>query len=189
MATIQRMREACTKAAPEKYGECLISEMSAAGAPAGAVAFTRRLQNEMGQIAYARDFREAGKVAIVSIEYMLRANENRGWLLVNGTPLLIDVDDMQRLPKDTLLGDPAYAALVQRYPRVMLFPGDRSDTAEPKVETLPDKGERFVVRYLLQNGCHACERIGSATFAFDFDQAGRFRGTRLLAVDSDNDSR
>jgi hypothetical protein len=143
----------------------------------------------MGQIAYARDFREAGKVAIVSIEYMLRANENRGWLLVNGTPLLIDVDDMQRLPKDTLLGDPAYAALVQRYPRVMLFPGDRSDTAEPKVETLPDKGERFVVRYLLQNGCHACERIGSATFAFDFDQAGRFRGTRLLAVDSDNDSR
>jgi hypothetical protein len=189
MAKIQMLREACTKAPPEKYGECLISEMPAAGAPAGAVAFTRRLQNDTGQIAYARDFRNAGKVDIVWVEYMLRANENQGWLLVNGAPPLIDVDDMQRLPKDNLVSDPAYAALARRYPRVMLFPGDRSGAGEPKVETLPDRGERFVVRYRLQNGCHACERIGSATFAFDFDYAGRLLGTRLLAVDSDNDSR
>jgi hypothetical protein len=187
--TIQMMREACTTAPPEQYGECLISKMPAAGAPAEAVAFTRRLQNEMGQIAYARNFRKVGKVDVVSVEYMLRANENRGWLLVNGTPPLIDVDDMQRLPKDDLLSDPAYAALAQRYPRVMLFPGDRSGTGQPQVETLPDRGERFVVRYQLQNGCHACERIGSATFAFDFDHAGRFLGTRLLAVDTEKDPR
>jgi predicted secreted protein len=36
--------------------------------------------------------------------------------------------------------------------------------------------------YLLRNGCHACEKVGSAVFAFDFDTGGTFLGTRLMMV-------
>ena len=183
MQAIRTMREACTEVPPGRFGDCLISEMPKAGAPPAAVAFTRRVQKQMGQIVYATNFRKAGKVDIVHVEYLLRANENQGWLLVNGTPAIIDVDDIQRLSTEILKGDRAYAALAQRYPHVMLFPDDRSSRDEPRVEALSDGGERFVVRYRLQDGCHACARVGSASFAFDFDQTGRFIGTRLLSVD------
>jgi len=183
--SMQAMREACAKVAPAKYGECLVSEMPAAGAPPGAVAFTRRIQEQMGQIAYARDFREAGKVGVILIEYMLRANENQGWLLVNGNPPLMDVDDMRWLSKESMRDNPAYAALADRYPRLMLFPGDRSSTKELQVDPLPDGGERFVIRYRLLNGCHACERLASCRIGFDFDEAGRFLGSRFLGLENE----
>ena len=34
------------------------------------------------------------------------------------------------------------------------------------------------------NGCHACERVGSARFAFDFDPNGKFLDSTLLDVRS-----
>jgi predicted secreted protein len=50
------------------------------------------------------------------------------------------------------------------------------------VDSLPDQGQRFVVEYRLRNLCHACELVGFARFAFDFDHAGQFLGTRLRGV-------
>ena len=64
----------------------------------------------------------------------------------------------------------------------MLFGGDRSITQPPKMIVQSGKGQRFVVEYRLLNGCHACERVGRARFAFDFDAEGKFLGSTLLDV-------
>ncbi len=70
----------------------------------------------------------------------------------------------------------------EKFPKVMLFGGDRSLKQPPKMIALSGKGQRFVVEYRLLNGCHACERVGGAQFAFDFDADGKFLGTTLLEV-------
>jgi hypothetical protein len=180
---MQVVHEQCAKKLPEEYADCLIGEMPAAGAPADAVAFTRRLQKRTGQVGYLLHFRATGRIAVAYVYYPLRANENQGWLLVNGTPPLIDVDDPSLFPKEALQADPYHATLASRYPRIAVFPGERSDTRYPEPEPLAGGGQRFVVRYRLQDGCHACERVGSANVAFDFDQRGQLLGTRLLSVE------
>ena len=63
--------------------------MKKAGASPAALAFTRRT----GSQAYLRALREAGNVDVALAIYPFRANENEVWLLVNGDPPLIDVDD------------------------------------------------------------------------------------------------
>ena len=185
MGFMQTVRQQCGKGEPGQYGDCLLAHMPAAGAPPAAVAFSRRLRaSGNGQIGYARDFRDTGRVDIAYVYYPLRANENQGWLLVNGQPELIDVDDLGRLPQDALKRDPTYATLAKQYHRVTLFPGDRAGTKSPAMQALPDGGQRFVVRYRLQNGCHACQRLGSASFGFDFDPAGRFSGARFIGIET-----
>lgn len=64
---------------------------------------------------------------------------------------------------------PAYAALAKRSKEVMLWPGDRSGNGYPAVERLRDV-------------CHACTILGEAQFAFTFDRAGQFVGTKLARV-------
>jgi putative hemolysin len=182
MQFMQSVRQACSNAG-SKYGDCLISQMPGAGAPAKAVAFSKLLEKESdGQIGYMTDFRKTGRVDTAYVYYPIRANENQGCLLVNGSPQIIDVDDLKLLTEDTMKSDPSYAALASKNPDVTIFPGDRGGTAYPKVEALPQGGQRFIVSYYLLKGCHACARLGTASFGFDFDSAGKFRGTRFLRV-------
>ncbi len=50
------------------------------------------------------------------------------------------------------------------------------------VKKLPDGGQRFVVPYVLVDGCHACARVGALQLAFDFDSAGKFLGAKVSRV-------
>ena len=104
--------------------------------------------------------------------------------LVNGEPPLIDVDDIKILPINALESDATYKAIKARYPNISIWPSDRSSTKYPVVKTLARGGERLIVSYWLQNGCHACEQIGSAQFAFDFDNHGKFLGARLHSIEA-----
>jgi len=70
----------------------------------------------------------------------------------------------------------------EKFAKVMLFGGDRTIARPPEMVVEPAKGQRFIVEYRLLNGCHACERVGSARFAFDFDPNGKFIGSTLLDV-------
>ena len=36
--------------------------------------------------------------------------------------------------------------------------------------------------YYLLKACHACARLGTASFAFAFDSAGKFQGTKFLRI-------
>jgi hypothetical protein len=38
------------------------------------------------------------------------------------------------------------------------------------------------VSYYLLKACHACARLGTASFAFAFDSAGKFQGTKFLRI-------
>ncbi len=146
--------------------------MAQAGASPAALAFTRRLDNE----AYLEALDEtAGPVAVAHVFYPFRANENQAWLLVNGAPPLIDVDDRRDLDLAALRSSPAYAAIRRRYPNVSFWPGDRGRAA-PQIG---ENGREFVVGYLLRDLCHACATVGHVRFAFEFDAAGTFLGTQL----------
>ena len=174
-------REKCGSLTGAQFSDCFISSMESAGASPQALAFTR----STGNTAYLRDFREMGRVDVAYVYHPFRTNENDGCLLLNGDPSLVDVDDPEYQPKDGLQKDRQYNALVKEFPKVSLWPGPRSGTGYPLLKKLAGNGQRFVVRYRLLNGCHACERLGNAWFAFDFDSTGKFVGTRFMGIDRD----
>ena len=177
MQIMQAIRQECGSA--PNFGDCFVAQMQKSGASPQAVAFTKLTEN----MGYLRDFREAGRVDVAYVNYPFRANENQGCLLVNGDPPVIDVDDTSAIPNDDLVKNAQYAELTRKYPAVTIFPGDRNGTAYPSAERLADSGQRFVVTYRLLNGCHACERIGDVSFAFDFDRTGKFLGRKFVAVE------
>jgi predicted secreted protein len=173
------IRTACAPLAGIAFEECFLAGMQKSGASPQAVAFTKSI----GNLGYMEALRRFGPVDIAFVVYPFRANENQGFLLINGTPPQIDVDDLGLLSPENFKKDPRYARLKQEYPAVELWPGDRSDSDYPLPETRPDGGQRFTVRYRLLNGCHACELIGYAGYAFEFDKTGRFSGTKYLGIE------
>jgi hypothetical protein len=158
---------------------CFISFMERSGASPQAVAFA----NLVDKRGYLRGFRKAGPVDIAYAAYPFKANENYGYLLVNGDPTMIDVDNLNALPKKQLESDPTYLKLAAKFPKIAIWPGDRFSTEYPIMERLPEGGQRFVVEYRLTDFCHACEVVGKAKFGFDFDSKGKFLGIKALQVE------
>ena len=95
---------------------------------------------------------------------------------------MIEVDDPKNRDEAALRRNLGYAALLKKYPSLAIFPGPRG--AEPAIEAVPRPlgGQEFAVEYFLQDGCHACARIASMRLAFDFDETGRFEGSRLFTI-------
>jgi hypothetical protein len=170
MEGMRDIRQSCSGA--RDTGACFVKKMEEQGAPRQAVSFAKLT----GNTGYMRDFRDTGRVDVAYVNYPFRANENQGWLLVNGSPQTVDVDDYNITSKAGLSNNPRYTALARRYPNVAIFPGDRSGTNFPIARNLPGGGQRFVVAYKLVDGCHACNQIGTLKLAFDFDRGGRFTG-------------
>ena len=159
------------------FTQCFLNTMAAAGASPAAIGFTRR----MGDEVYLAALAEARPVAAALVFSPFRANENYFWLLVNGTPSPINVDDQRLLALDAMRAAPAYRQIARRYPRVSLWPDNRYRPL-PAAVRLASGGERFVIAYRLQDFCHACAIVGRTRFGFDFDAAGKFLGTRFLGV-------
>ena len=181
---IRILMQKCGSAHPPGLKDCFLTEMQASGASPEAVSFSRQLnESTKGLIGFLHDFREAGSIDVGYVEYIFRANENLACFLVNGVPRLVDVDDPKLLETNSLERNSRYAALKARYPKISIWPDNRSTTMYPIARDLSTGGKRFIVSYWLQNGCHACERIGSVQFAFDFDKDGRFLGTRFQSIE------
>jgi hypothetical protein len=181
---IRIIMQKCGNAQSSDLSTCFLTEMRASGASTEGVTFSRRLNEDTkGQIGFLHDFREAGEVDVGYVEYVFRANENLACYLVNGIPPLMDVDNTKILETNSLERNIRYAAIKARYPKVSIWPGERNRTMYPLARDLSRGGKRFIVSYWLQNGCHACERIGSVQFAFDFDETGKFLGTQLQSVE------
>lgn len=176
--TIRAIHKECAEKQAPDFGKCFVDFMARSGASAQAVAFAKSTDNT----GYLAHFFKKGRVDLAYVVYPFRANENQGWLLVNGDPPMIDVDTLSNLPERQLEQNPAYLRIKEKYPKVMLFGGDRTIKRPPEIIARPDKGQRFIVTYRLLNGCHACERVGKAKFAFDFDAKGKFLGATLLDV-------
>jgi hypothetical protein len=170
-----RFHARCDGLGGTAFDACFVASMAAAGASPAALGFARRLDGE----AYLQALSgTVGPVAVAHVVYPFRANENDAWLLVSGRPGLIDVDDERHLALAAMRAAPAYRAILRHYPQVSFWPGDRG-AAGPQLQ---EGGREFIVDYRLRDLCHACAVIGRVRFAFDFDAAGNFLGTRLVAV-------
>ena len=172
---IERFHQQCDGRTGSQFDACFAASMAKTGASPAALAFTRRLDDE----AYLEALDQtAGPVAVAHAFYPFRANENDAWLLVNGAPPVIDVDDRRYLDLAAMRSSPAYAGIRRHYPNLSFWPGDRG-AAVPQIGR---NGREFVVGYVLRDLCHACATIGHVRFAFEFDAVGKFLGTRLVSV-------
>ena len=175
---VQMARQRCVDLEGRQADECFAEAMKDLGASDAAVSFTR----SFGSGVFVRRFREVGRIGVAQIVRPFRTNEPTGVLLVNGDPPIVDVDDLALLPKETMEQDKVYGSVKKVFPRVTLWPGDRS-MKYPSAEPLPEGGSTFTVPYSLRNSCHTCEIVGTAFFAFDFDREGRLMNVRFLRVD------
>jgi predicted secreted protein len=179
-SVLSDIRKVCSAGDPAQHEACFVDSMKSAGASAEAVEFVKAFASN--GLAYVRAFRDTGRVSIAYIEYLFRANEMDGVLLVNGTPPMIDVDDYKYLSQGDLRKNGDYGALLQKYSNISVFPDDRYHTDLPVEKNSTGDNQEFDVEYLLQDGCHACTRIGTLVASFIFDASGRLSEIRVLKV-------
>jgi hypothetical protein len=170
---IAEVHKSCDQLAAPKFGECMVG-LAVKQAPAPAVAFARAVRND----GWMRDFREIGPVDIAYVSYPFR-NQDQGWLFINGSSGIIDPDEIRRVSERDVRADRELNA----YPKASLFPGDRTSIIDPVAVIYADKSTDFVVNYTVQDGCHACDVLGYAFFAWGFDAKGKFRGVRYLGFE------
>jgi predicted secreted protein len=179
LSELASLKARCASSDPAKTKACFIGAMKVAGASKEAMEFAGQLP----EAGYMRSFADGGPAGVAYVTLAYRANENQVVYLVNGKPDSVNVDDQTLLPKGDLEKDPVYVALKARGTEAALWPGDRYSPGHPAVGPAPGGGVRFLVDYRILNGCHACEELGTALFAFDFDPAGKFRGVSLASVE------
>jgi hypothetical protein len=178
--------QACKTTDATHYRDCFIEQMGEY-ASSDAVAFTQMLASQkLPHLGYLSGLRENGLVDLGYVVYPGNASTNHGWVLLNGIPALINLDDVTMLPKSAMEKDAQYAALRQSHPHMQLVVNDeqRKADASPQIERLPAEGERFVVPYALQESCANCAPLAQAIFGFDFNDAGKFVGIKFLRVEN-----
>ena len=111
-------------------------------------------------------------------------NPTQGWVLMNGIPALVNVDDLAMLPQSDMEKDPQFTALRRNHPQLQLAvtSDQRSPDSSPQIEPLAGGGERFVILYALQERCDGCTPLAYASFGFDFDAAGEFLRAKFIRV-------
>ncbi len=171
----------CNKVSPsQKFGDCLINQMSKAGAPADAVSFTRELYTQNGEVGIMAGLQKVGPVDIAWVSYPLRSTY--GLLLVNGKPLIINVEDLKRLDQKSMRQSFQFQDLQNQFPQLSVWPGDRDGRTWPNSQTGPNGGLQFIVGYPLRNGCQTCANAGFALFTWNFNPGGKFTGTSFLGM-------
>jgi hypothetical protein len=179
-ATLQGIHQECAAKKAPDFGKCFVESMRRLQASPEAVAFAEAT----GNTGYLERFFKVGPVDLAFVRYPFRANENEGWMLVNGEPRMLDVDTCAALAKGQLAQDSRYLELKAKFPNIMMFPGDRGSNHPPEaIQQENSRGLRFAVDYKLLDGCHACKQLGRARFSFNFDSKGKFLGTTLLQVE------
>jgi hypothetical protein len=178
--------QACKITDAARYQECFVEQMGEY-ASSDAVAFAQMMASQKSRrLGYLTALREYGLVDLGYVVYPGNSNVDHGWVLLNGVPALINLDDVTALPKGAMEKDARYAALLRSHPRMQLAVNDeqrKADTA-PQIERLPGEGERFAVPYSLQDPCAGCAPLAQAIFGFDFNDAGKFMGIKFLRVEN-----
>jgi len=177
---VDAVKASCQDAHGGKLQDCFATEMKKAGATSAAVEFSKQL----GEPGFVHDFRVAGPVDIAYVSYPYRANENQSWLIVNGTPPVVDVDNSKLviIAARALKNNSTYAGLAKAHPDASPWPGDRYSTETPDVEMGANGGVHIIVNYRLREKCHSCAVLGHAWYSFEFDAKGIFAGARLMAI-------
>jgi len=175
-AFLDEVRTKCGSG-PDSFDACFLKMLGKAGAAGAAVDFARLI----GEPGFMTKFKKVGPVDIAFADLPFRANENSGVYLVNGTPKMVNIDDLSAITGPMLEKDPRYMALKKKYPDIGLFMGDRTPGSVPVVR-LKDGKLQFTALYRLTTGCRACKDVGTARVGFYFDRRGTFEGRKLIDV-------
>jgi hypothetical protein len=149
--------------------DCVRKVMERHGASAGAFEFYRLTGWFLSELKDSR-----GPVMLATVVNPWRANENEQPALLGGNPAVVYPEEVEV----RLENSGGFKALKARFPKVMFWKA--GPTFESKSRTAA--GERFVFRYRLLDGCHACPIRGWARIAFDFARDGKYLGPKVLGV-------
>ncbi len=127
-------------------------------------------------------FNKVGPVDVAFVVYPLRANTNNGLLFINGTPGIVNAENLKLLDQATMQQSPQFQNTKAQFPSVNLWPGDRDGTTWPNSSNNPDGSVSFTLGYPLRNGCHACAHAGFAEFNWNFGAHGKFQGTSFMGL-------
>ncbi|MEK6406989.1 MAG: hypothetical protein AABN34_08510 [Acidobacteriota bacterium] len=94
--------------------DCIATVMRQAGASRQAIAVMRLLKGE----GWMFSFKEMGRVDLAEAVYPFRANTNEGVLLVDGTPQVIDVDDLRDFFSNAFAGT-RVKAVFEEFEKIM----------------------------------------------------------------------
>jgi len=179
-----RVSKACGASSPQRqYADCVMSQMSKAGASAGAVNFTRELyQQSHGEVGIMTAFHHVGAVDVAWVLYPLHEPSDHGIFLVNGEPRLLNTDDLKQLDQRGMRLDPLFQNLQSLYPKVGVWPSNPQNVFWPNTQHSPDGGLQFIMGYPLRNGCSTCSVIGVVLFTWNFATDGRFTGASFYRL-------
>ncbi len=179
---LTKAQGACEKVTPpSKYGECVIDQMAKAGAPAGAVTFTRELYKQNGgEVGIMLGFNKVGPVDVAWVNYPLLSTN--GLLLLNGKPRIVNAENLKLLDQKSLQQSFQFQSLQNQFPKVGLWPGDRNGKTWPNSQTGANGGLQFIIGYPLRDGCQTCAHAGFALFTWNFNPDGRFMGTSFMGM-------
>ena len=183
---LSAISQACKISDAARYRDCFIEQMGEY-ASSEAVAFTQMMASQKSpHLGYLAGLREYGLVDLGFVVYPGNGNMHQGWVLLNGIPAVVNLDDVTILPKSAMEKNAQYIELRQIHPQMQLVVDDderKADTS-PQIERLAGDGERFVVPYSLQESCANCAPLAQAIFGFDFNEAGKFVGVKFLRIDN-----
>jgi hypothetical protein len=165
------------------YNKCFVDQMGDF-ASSDAVSFSQSLLEQTPRAGYLKELREAGPVDLGIVAYPGAAGFTRGWVLVNGTPAIVNVDDLKLLPQAAMENDSQFKALQTKYPKIRLSVDDDHRKADimPQIVPLGKGSQRFVIDYALKEPCLTCPAIAHASFGFDFEPTGKFLGARFIKI-------
>jgi len=149
--------------------DCVKKVMKADGATPEAYEFYRKSGWFLSELKETE-----GRVSIATLVDPWRANENEQPALVGGKPPIVYPEETDVDPQKSS----GFRSLLAEYPNLLFWkPG-------PVLEgtTSGPKGQSFVFRYRLLDGCHACAVRGFARVEFLFAPDGTFRRAALLGI-------
>ena len=163
--------------------DCIIGLMKESGASSDAINFTKLLySSNSNNLGYLGKFQEMGKVDLGTVYFPNRANTNEVYYLLNGSPALVSTEEIFQNGEviSAMKQDRLYPEAKNKYPNIDIV--DASNSQFTKKDILPNNTERFIFKFELKNGCHACSTEYSANVGFDFNSDGKFLKTTFLQI-------
>lgn len=114
-------------------------------------------------------------IALIHL-YRYGANYSGDYYIISKTGDFVNITGTVNTIDAT--SDKNYTQIKQQFPKAEIW-----SLVEPNPEwNASPTGDRLGFRFPLLNGCHACARAGYAYVDYNFDQTGKFLGTKLIQL-------
>jgi hypothetical protein len=110
------------------------------------------------------------------VELPGRANNNFVFFFVNGTPTLIDPNEVFRVKP--LSENKMFLAIKKAHPDADVFP----DQAFVREAETPSGGQRYTIAFPIVDGCHACKRLAIMYVGYEFSSHGMAGGVSETTI-------